>query len=119
MSNNEKPPIPDRAGMDAIDRLTSHLEEHRQRDPQVSRTARLFRMGRARLAEKVGEEAIEIAIEAVRGDRTAVLQESADLVYNLAALWVDLGIRPEEVWAEMARREARYGIAEKLRKDDR
>lgn len=105
--------------MNAIDRLVTAIEDRKTGDPAQSRTARLFQSGRRKLAEKVGEEAIEIAIEAARGDRAGVLSESADLVYNLAALWVEIGIRPEEVWAEMERREQLYGIAEKIRKEDR
>jgi phosphoribosyl-ATP pyrophosphohydrolase len=57
------------------------------------------------------------SIEAVRGRRTAVVQESVDLIYNLAVLWSELGIAASEVWAEMDRRQALLGMAEKLPKD--
>ncbi|MGC1890852.1 MAG: phosphoribosyl-ATP diphosphatase [Stellaceae bacterium] len=73
--------------------------------------------GLPRMAQKVVEEATELVIEAVRGRRTAVVKESVDLIYNLAVLWSELGIAASEVWAEMDRRQALLGIAEKLPKD--
>jgi phosphoribosyl-ATP pyrophosphohydrolase len=81
------------------------------------RTTRLITSGLPRMAQKVAEEATEIVIEAVRGRRTAVVQESVDLIYNLAVLWSELGIAASEVWAEMDRRQALLGMAEKLPKD--
>jgi phosphoribosyl-ATP pyrophosphohydrolase len=65
----------------------------------------------------VAEEATEVVIEAVRGRRTAVVMESVDLIYNLVVLWSELGITASEVWAEMDRRQALLGLAEKLPKD--
>lgn len=58
-----------------------------------------------------------MVIEAVRGQRTAVVKESVDLIYNLALLWSELGIAASEIWAEMDRRQALLGTAEKLPKD--
>lgn len=84
--------------------------------PDGSRTARLLAQGRSRMAAKVGEEAIEVAIEAMRGDRNAVVMETADLLYNLVVLLADLGIPPDEIMAELHRREQAFGIAEKLPK---
>ena len=84
--------------------------------PEASRTARLLEQGRARMARKVGEEAIEVAIEAMRADRGALVMEAADLLYNLVVLLADLDIAPDEILAELRRRELAYGIAEKLPK---
>ncbi len=81
-----------------------------------SRTARLLAQGRARMAAKVGEEAIEVAIEAMRNDRNAVVMETADLFYNLTVMLADMGIPPDEIMAELTRREQAFGIAEKLPK---
>jgi phosphoribosyl-ATP pyrophosphohydrolase len=64
----------------------------------------------------MAEEAIEVVIDAVNGDKDAVVRESADLLYNLSVLWVAAGVRPEDVWAEMDRRERAQGIAESSRK---
>lgn len=85
---------------------------------ETRRTARLVSQGRSRMAAKVGEEAIEIAIEAMRGDRQAVILETADLLYNLTVLLADLDITLDDVWAELRRREETFGIAGKIPKDD-
>lgn len=68
------------------------------------------------MAKKLAEEAIEVVIDAVNGRPDAVVRESADLLYNLMVLWVAAGVKPEDVWAEMDRREKLLGIAEKLPK---
>ena len=85
-------------------------------DPATSRTARLFQRGPAKMAKKLAEEAIEVVIDAVNGKTDAVVRESADLLYNLTVLWASAGVRPEDVWREMERREHLLGIAEKLPK---
>ena len=82
------------------------------------RTARLLAAGLPRMAQKLAEEATEVVIEAVRGERSAVIHESVDLIYNLVVLWSELGITASEVWAEMDRRQALLGMAEKLPKED-
>ncbi len=69
------------------------------------------------MAKKLAEEAVEVAIDAMHGSRDAVVRESADLLYNLVVLWVSAGVRPDDVWAEMKRRERLLGIAEKLPKN--
>jgi phosphoribosyl-ATP pyrophosphohydrolase len=68
------------------------------------------------MAKKLAEEAIEVVIDAVNGNTPAVIRESADLLYNLTVLWAAAGVRPEDVWREMERREHLLGIAEKLPK---
>ncbi len=75
-----------------------------------------MRSGRSKMAKKLAEEAVEVVIDAMHGDRDAVVKESADLIYNLVVLWVATGIRPEDVWKEMDRRERLLGIAEKVPK---
>jgi len=101
---------------DSVQRLYEAVLSARNADPASSRTARLMRSGRAKMAKKLAEEAIEVIIDAVNGERGAVVRESADLLYNLVVVWVASGIRPEDVWKEMARRERLMGIAEKLPK---
>jgi phosphoribosyl-ATP pyrophosphohydrolase len=81
------------------------------------RTARLVAGGLPRMAQKLAEEATEVVIEAVRGERSAVINESVDLLYNLVVLWGELGITASEVWAEMDRRQVLLGLAEKLPKE--
>ena len=80
------------------------------------RTAHLISCGRSKIAQKLIEEAGEIALEAVRHRSRNVVRESADLVYHLVVLWHECGLTPDEVWAEMRRRADKLGIAEKLPK---
>ncbi len=102
---------------DSLERLYEQViggQDRRSR--RMSRTAKLMRAGRAKMAKKLAEEAIEVVIDAMNGEREAVVRESADLLYNLVVLWAEAGIRPQEVFAEMARRERLFGLAEKLPK---
>ncbi len=101
---------------DSLERLYHAVVAAKDLDPSTSRTARLFQRGPAKMAKKLAEEAIEVVIDAVNGDRDAVVRESADLLYNLSVLWVAAGVRPQDVWSEMDRREQAQGIAEKLPK---
>jgi phosphoribosyl-ATP pyrophosphohydrolase len=101
---------------DSLGRLYEHVIAAKNADPSVSRTARLMRAGREKMAKKLAEEAIEVVIDAMNGEREAVVRESADLLYNLVVLWVAAGVKPEHVWTEMARRERLFGLAEKLPK---
>jgi phosphoribosyl-ATP pyrophosphohydrolase len=96
-----------------LDRLFAVVESRRGTDPDLSHSARLMARGTAKVAQKFGEEAVECLIEAVRGDRAGLIGESADVLYHLLILWADAGIRAEEVWAELQRREGISGIAEK------
>jgi phosphoribosyl-ATP pyrophosphohydrolase len=101
---------------DSIDRLYQAVVAAERADPTTSRTARLLRAGRSKMAKKLAEEAIEVVIDAMNGQTDAVVKESADLLYNLVVLWVAAGVHPKDVWAEMDRRERLMGIAEKLPK---
>ena|SRR5689334_13950653 len=101
---------------DSLERLYQAVLAARDLDPAISRTARLFQRGPAKMAKKLAEEAIEVVIDAVNGKTDAVVRESADLLYNLTVLWAAAGVKPDDVWREMARREVLLGIAEKLPK---
>src|SRR5919204_1888934 len=101
---------------DSLERLYLAVLAARDLDPATSRTARLFQRGPSKMAKKLAEEAIEVVIDAVNGDAQAVVRESADLLYNLTVLWASAGVRPEDVWREMERRELLLGIAEKMPK---
>jgi phosphoribosyl-ATP pyrophosphohydrolase len=102
---------------DSVDRLYKAVLAAKDADPALSRTARLLRSGRAKMAKKLAEEAVEVVIDTLDGDRDAVVRESADLLYNLTVLWVSAGVRPDDVWSEMKRRERLFGIAEKIPKE--
>jgi len=96
-----------------LERLHAAILAKRGADPAGSYTARLLGRGTAKIAQKLGEEAVEVVIEAVSGERKALIGESADLLYHLLVLWADAGIAPDEIWAELQRREGISGIAEK------
>jgi phosphoribosyl-ATP pyrophosphohydrolase len=97
-----------------LDQLWQTVEQRRLAgDVASSHSARLMARGTAKVAQKFGEEAVECVIEATIGNRDATVLESADVLYHLMVIWVDAGIRPEEVWAELARRQGISGIAEK------
>jgi phosphoribosyl-ATP pyrophosphohydrolase len=101
---------------DSITRLYQAAYACRNDDPSTSRTARLLRSSRSKMAKKLAEEAVEVVIDTMHGDRESVVKESADLIYNLVVLWIASGIKPEDVWKEMDRRERLFGIAEKVPK---
>ena len=102
---------------DSVRKLYNAVVAAQGSDPGTSRTARLLRAGRAKMAKKLAEEAVEVVIDALHGQPEAVVRESADLLYNLVVLWVHSGVHPDAVWAEMQRREQLFGIAEKVPKD--
>src|SRR5215831_10281620 len=101
---------------DSITRLYHDVLDCRFDDPSTSRTARLLRSGRSKMAKKLAEEAVEVVIDAMHGDRESVVKESTDLIYHLVVIWIASSIKPEDVWKEMDRRERLFGIAEKVPK---
>jgi phosphoribosyl-ATP pyrophosphohydrolase len=97
-----------------LDSLWQTIENRRlSGDVSISHSARLLARGTAKVAQKLGEEAVECVIEATMGNRKATVLESADLLYHLLVVWVDAGIQPAEVWGELTRRQGISGIAEK------
>lgn len=98
---------------DTLERLYDVIASRKGGDPAVSHTAKLFAKGRAKIAQKMGEEAVELAIAAVAETREDVISESADLVFHLLVLWAECGVTVEDVRAELRRREGLSGIEEK------
>ena len=96
-----------------LEELFRVIESRRKADPEESHTAKLFAKGQQQIAKKLGEEAVEVVIEAVADDRKRLVSESADLLYHLLVLWAAAGVKPKAVWAELAGRRAFSGIAEK------
>ena len=106
--------LPQNGDAAVLDRLWATIETRRiAGDANTSHSARLIARGTQKVAQKLGEEAVELVIEAVARNRPATISESADVLYHLMLLLVDASIRPEEVWAELCRREGISGIAEK------
>lgn len=96
-----------------LTRLFETIVSRQGADPDTSYTAKLFSKGRTAIAQKVGEEAVEVNIAALAEGPDALAAESADLIYHLMVLWADAGITPENVWAELQKREGLSGIEEK------
>jgi phosphoribosyl-ATP pyrophosphohydrolase len=87
-----------------LDDLYSVIASRKGGNPEDSYTASLFQKGLAKIAQKVGEEAVETVIDGVSGPRERVISESADLLYHLLVLWAARDVKPEEVWDELAKR---------------
>lgn len=96
-----------------LDRLYRVIESRRGADPSVSHTARLFAKGTEKIAQKLGEEAVETVIAAIQGERGRLVSESADLVYHLLVVLAIAGVSFGDVLAELEGRTGRSGIAEK------
>ncbi len=98
---------------EVLNRLFAVIQSRRGGDSKTSYTAKLFEKGTNRIAQKVGEEAVETVIAAVSGDASRVAAESADLLYHLCVLWADAGVTPDDVFDVLEQREGVSGIAEK------
>ena len=96
-----------------IDRLFAIIESRKGADPNLSYTAKLLAKGRLKCAKKLGEEAVETVLAAVAQDKTALANESADLLYHLLVLWAVCDLKPEDVYAALAAREGTSGLDEK------
>jgi len=99
--------------MDPFATLETTIAERLTGDPATSYIARLAAKGRAAIAQKVGEEAIEAVIAAIADDKAALTSEAADLVFHLAILLHHAGLSLDDVRAELARREGMSGLTEK------
>ncbi len=98
---------------EVLNRLFAVVQSRKTADPQTSYTAKLFSKGTERIAQKVGEEAVETVIAGVKKDKEHVVSESADLLYHLCVLWADAEVCPEDVFKVLEQREGISGIAEK------
>ncbi len=110
MNDDQKAPARD---VEILARLYDTIIARKGADAAQSYTAHLLAGGAKAICRKIGEEAIEVTIEGLKGDGPAITRESADLIYHLMVLWADAGVTPDEVWAELARREGVSGHAEK------
>lgn len=102
-----------------LDQLYVQIDSRKSADPDTSYAARLFSRGCQQIAKKLGEEAVEVLIEGMRGDRPKLVLESVDLLYHLLALWAATNVKPKTVWTELARREGMSGTAEKASRKQR
>jgi len=84
--------------------LQDFIDRRKQEMPEGSYTTSLFRDGTSRIAQKVGEEALETVIEAVGGTNEKLRYEAADMLYHLVVLLAQKGMRIEELAEELHRR---------------
>jgi len=102
--------------MERFDQLLATIIERRSGDPATSYVAKLTAKGRAKMAQKLGEEAVEVVIAAISDDRAGLVSESADLMFHLAVLLADAGLSFDDVRAELERREGMSGLEEKAKR---
>lgn len=93
--------------------MLAAIERRKTADPESSYTARLYAKGVHKIAQKVGEEAVETVVAAVAESNERLARESADLLYHLLVLWTAKGLAPAEVWVELERRFGTSGPAMK------
>ena len=96
-----------------LEQLESTIRARRDADPAASYVASLFAKGMPKIAQKLGEEAVETVIAAMAGDAKAVTGEAADLLFHLIVLLTAAGVPLSDVLAELGRREGMSGLAEK------
>ena len=101
------------ASSDVLERLYRVVQERRKADPDKSYIAKRLQQGTAKIAQKVGEEAVETVIAAMRKDKKEIIGESADLLFHWLMLLADAGIDPKDVMDELERREGISGLDEK------
>jgi len=103
--------------MPATEKILTELyevvESRKLSDPDSSYTARLFGKGPQKIAQKLGEEAVETVIAAVSESQERLIRESADLIYHLLVLWSSKGVKPTLVWEELEKRFGTSGLAVK------
>jgi phosphoribosyl-ATP pyrophosphohydrolase len=96
-----------------LDRLFETITARKGADEASSYTAKLFAKGTPKIAQKVGEEGVELALAAALKNRDEIISESADLFYHMFVLWADAGVDPQEIYAKLAEREGLSGLDEK------
>lgn len=103
---------------ETLKHLEQIIRERRIGDPALSYVAKLSQAGRAKIAQKVGEEATETVIAALSGDPAKLTSEAADLIFHLLVLLADGGVTLDDVCAELDRREGVSGLIEKAARKD-
>jgi len=98
---------------ETLDRLFATISARKGADVDSSYTARLFAKGPTKIAQKVGEEGVELALAGALKNRDEIISESADLFYHMFVLWADAGVEPAEIYAKLAEREGLSGLDEK------
>lgn len=98
---------------DTLKELRKIIDARQGADPENSYVARLFKRGRPKICQKVGEEASEVIIAALTSGKKDIIDESADLLFHLSMLWAECGVKPEQVMKELDDRMGISGLDEK------
>lgn len=103
----------------SLSQLADIIESRRGADPDRSYVARLLARGEDAILKKIGEEATETVMAAKDADGRRIIAETADLWFHSLVMLAHFGLRPEDVIAELARREGVSGLEEKARRNER
>ena len=106
------------AQSDTLTRLEATVLSRRSADPGSSYVAKLNARGLNKIAQKLGEEAVETVVAALSGSREDLVGEAADTIFHLLVLLDAKGVSLDEVLAELDRREGTSGIAEKASRSE-
>ena len=96
-----------------LNRVAETLESRKGADPAASYVAKLYDKGLDAILKKIGEEATETVVAAKNGDKAQIVYETADLWFHCLVMLAHQGLGPQDVLAELARREGLSGLAEK------
>lgn len=103
--------------MTILERLADTIEARKKDDPSSSYVARLFFKGQDEILKKIGEEAAETLLASKDQDKEHVVREVADLWFHSLVMLSFHGLRPEDVFRELERREGVSGIEEKAKRN--
>ena len=98
---------------DILHNLYHIIEARKHESATASYSAKLLTQGREKIAQKIGEEATELVIEAIKNDKERMISESADLLYHLCVLWHDAGIDLQAISQCLLARQKESGLEEK------
>ena len=98
---------------DQLEKLASDVAVKASASPETSYTAKLISRGLAKCAKKFGEEAIELVLASVANNNQETTAEAADVLYHFMVLLQASGVSPDDVMAELKRREGTGGLVEK------
>ncbi len=99
-----------------LEQLYDIIQSRKGSDADSSYVASLYAKGTEKIAQKVGEEAVETIIEAMKNDKAGLKQESADLLFHLMVLWADQDIHPQDIFKILENRMGLSGLEEKKRR---
>jgi phosphoribosyl-ATP pyrophosphohydrolase len=100
-----------------LERLDLTIQKKITESPNKSHTAKLFKKGTEKCAEKFGEEAIELIVACVKKKKREIVGEAADTLYHLCVLLRSKNISINEVLSELVSREGISGIEEKRKRN--